>query len=54
MKTFVDYLTESKKTFDYRIRIAGELSSDQLKHLEDALAKYDPVSMTKPKNGTEL
>jgi hypothetical protein len=49
MKTFVDYLTESKKTFDYRIRIAGELSSDQLKHLEDALAKYDPVSMTKPK-----
>jgi hypothetical protein len=49
MKTFAEYLTESKKIFDYRIRIAGDFSDDQLRHLEDALAKYDPVSMSKPK-----
>ena len=49
MKTFAEYLTESKKIFDYRIRIVGDFNANQLRHLEDALAKYDPVSIGSPR-----
>jgi len=31
MKTFSQYLTESEKTFDYRIKICGDVNAELLK-----------------------
>jgi len=49
MKTFVDYLAESKQTFQYRIKIAGELEKDMVNELERQLERYDLVKMSEPK-----
>lgn len=49
MKTFREYLTESVKTYDYRIKIAGDLDQDTLTNLEKSLAKFDVIKLTKPK-----
>lgn len=49
MKTFREYLTESVKTYDYRIKIAGELNDQTLAAFEKALAKFDIIKLTKPK-----
>jgi hypothetical protein len=49
MKTFVDYLAESKQTFQYRIKIAGELDKDKINELETRLERYDLIKMSEPK-----
>lgn len=49
MKTFAQYLTESEKTFDYRIKIVGDLGSDEFKFFKDALKKFEPVKISDPK-----
>lgn len=49
MKTFAEYLTESKQTFEYRIKIAGDLDKDKLNQLERKLERYDLIKMTEPK-----
>jgi hypothetical protein len=49
MKTFAQYLTESEKTFDYRIKICGEVPEDFLKLFKDKLKKFDPVKVSEPK-----
>lgn len=49
MKTFAEYLAESKQTFQYRIKIAGELDSDKVNALEKKLDKYDLIKMSEPK-----
>lgn len=46
MKTFAQYLTESEKTFDYRIKICGELPPNFVKAFEDQLKKFDPVKIS--------
>lgn len=40
MKSFKDYLTESKKQYDFRIKIAGEFTAEQEENLKSALDKY--------------
>ena len=45
MKTFRDYLVETEKTFDYRIKICGELPAGFEKEFKDALKKFDPKSI---------
>lgn len=40
MKTFTEYLTESKKTYDFRIKIAGEMSSDKEDVMKKLLGRY--------------
>jgi hypothetical protein len=45
MKTFAQYLTESEKTFDYRIKIVGDLPGDFVKEFKVRLKKFDPVSI---------
>lgn len=45
MFTFKDYLTESKKTYSFRVKVCGELPKDCAKRVKDALAKYDPVNV---------
>jgi hypothetical protein len=45
MKTFAQYLTESEKTFDYRIKIVGDLPGDFVKEFKTRLKKFDPVKI---------
>lgn len=46
MKTFAQYLVESEQTFDYRIKIVGDLPADFLKLFKEKLKKFDPVSVS--------
>jgi uncharacterized protein YnzC (UPF0291/DUF896 family) len=49
MKTFSQYLTESEKTFDYRIKICGDVDAEFLKMFKEKLKKFDPVKISDPK-----
>lgn len=46
MKNFAQYLAESEKTFDYRIKIVGDLSADFIKAFKDKLKKFDPKKIS--------
>ena len=46
MSTFKDYLTESTKSYDYKIKVAGELADDFASKLESALAKFEVANMS--------
>jgi hypothetical protein len=46
MKTFKEYLTESKKTYEFKIGIAGELPEGIEDTLETALQKYAVQNMS--------
>lgn len=39
-KSFTEYLTESKKQYDFKIKIAGDFTSEQESYLKTALDKY--------------
>jgi hypothetical protein len=45
MKNFKEYLAESKRTYNYRIKIVGDIAPDFLKMLEDKLKQFDPVKI---------
>jgi len=49
MKTFHQYLAESERTYDYRIKILGEVPPDFVKNLEEKMAQFDIVKMSRPK-----
>ena len=40
MKSFKDYLTESKKQYDFKIKIAGDFTAEQEESLKSALDKF--------------
>ena len=46
MSTFKDYLTESAKSYDYKIKVAGDLDKDFASKLESALAKFEVANMS--------
>lgn len=46
MKNFATYLAESEKTFDYRIKIVGDLPSGFFSAFKDKLKKFDPKSIS--------
>lgn len=48
MKSFKDYLIESKQTYDFKIKIAGE-HEDVAKKIKEALAKFDVASCSEGK-----
>ena len=49
MKPFAKYLTESEKTYNYRIKMVGDVPSTFVKELEGKLAQFDVVKMSKIK-----
>lgn len=49
MKSFTQYLHESKQTYDFRLRLAKELSSEEVDRVERHLLKYDVEKFTSPK-----
>lgn len=49
MKTFKHYLTEGKKTYAFKIKVAGDLPEDCDQQLKAYLEKYNVASMSKGK-----
>jgi hypothetical protein len=49
MKNFQQYLAESERTYNYRIKIVGDVAPDFIKQLEEKLKQFDIVKITKPK-----
>jgi hypothetical protein len=49
MKNFQQYLAESERTYNYRIKIVGDIAPDFVKQLEEKLAQFDIIKITKPK-----
>lgn len=50
MKNFQQYLAESERTYNYRIKIVGDVAPDFIKALEEKLAQFDPVKISRPKS----
>ena len=46
MSTFTQYLAESSKSYDYKIKVAGMLADDFASKLESALAKFEVAKMS--------
>jgi hypothetical protein len=49
MKKFSEYLTESKKTYKFIVRIAGELPENATEKLNTLVEKFGKVGVTGPK-----
>lgn len=49
MKSFVEFLTESTRQYDFKIKVAGTLSDEQVDRMEAALEKWGLQSIAKPK-----
>jgi len=49
MKSLHEYLIESKQTYEYRIKIAGELTKEQQERIERGCEAFDLVSLSAPK-----
>jgi len=49
MKSFKEYLTESQKTYNFKIRVAGDLPEHFEEHLDRNLQKFGLVKMSKGK-----
>lgn len=45
MKHFKDYLVESERTYNYRIKIVGDLPTGFVKAMEERLKQFDPVKI---------
>ena len=40
MKTFTQYLSESAKKYDFRVKVAGEFTTEQESSMKSLLSKY--------------
>ena len=49
MISFKEFLIESAKQYKFRVKVAGELTDEQLEFLETALDKWGVASVSKPK-----
>jgi hypothetical protein len=49
MKSFTEYLTESKKTYEFKIKLAGDLSEDFEAKLKTAMERFSVVKLSKGK-----
>jgi hypothetical protein len=50
MKNFKDYLAESERTYNYRIKCVGDLPTAFYNELKGKLAQFDPVSISDQKS----
>ena len=46
MSTFATYLTESTKTYEYKVKIAGDIDKDFSTRMETALGKFEVSKMS--------
>ena len=49
MKTFKEYLAESKKMYTFRLKVAGELPENFVNDLKDCIGKANPTIIEKSK-----
>lgn len=49
MKTFADYLTESKKTYAFTVKVAGDLAEGFADKLKSGLERYSVATISKGK-----
>ena len=49
MKSYKEYLKESKQSYKFRVKLAQELSDEQIDKIERHLGKYDVTSVSAPK-----
>jgi len=49
MRPLTQYITESARTFDYRVKVAGELTTETYDKFKMLLASFDIASCSKPK-----
>lgn len=49
MRSLNEYLIESKQDYNYRIKIAGDLSDETVEQMEKAFSAFDLVNLTGPK-----
>jgi hypothetical protein len=49
MKKFQEYLAESERTYNYRIKVVGDVPGDFVKALKEKLKQFDVVQMTEVK-----
>ena len=49
MKNFQQYLAESERTYNYRIKVVGDTPPEFLKELENNLKQFDVVKISSPK-----
>ena len=50
MKTFKEYLAESKKTYPFRLKVAGELPENFVNELKDCIGRANPTIIEKSKS----
>lgn len=50
MRHFKEYLVESEKTYNYRIKVCGETPSGFFKDLKNRLSQFEVVKMSDAKN----
>lgn len=46
MKPFAHYLAESERTYDYRIKLCGDVTTEFVRQLKSKLDQFDPVKMS--------
>ena len=46
MSTFATYLTESTKTYEYKVKIAGDIDKDFATRMETCLQKFEVAKMS--------
>ena len=49
MKSFKTYLSESQKTYDFRVRIAGDVTAEQMTKMKAAMEAYSVKSVSTTK-----
>lgn len=47
MKSFTEYLTESKKTYSFKVKVAGDVTSEQEGHLKSMLDRFSVAEFKK-------
>ena len=46
MKNFAHYLAESERTYDYRIKLCGDVTTEFVRQLKSKFDQFDPVKMS--------
>jgi len=50
MKSLKQFIVESQKTYEFKIKLACDSDDLNMDHVEQAVASFDPVEITKPKS----
>lgn len=50
MKSYTSYLAESKKTFEFKIKIAGRCDNDLMEKVKTAMNTFNVLNISKPKS----